>query len=111
MLPKVGDYRTSEATMLEMMAYVGVDINGRMQLLTHKALVINHVEDTADLLRIEWAMMEHNFGFFTGGRLQGFLGGVAQKYLQKIIAMLTDSSATSSETDSPPSTNSAPSTP
>lgn len=112
MLPKVGEYRLSESLMFLLMAYVAVQQEGAAPMrLTNRALVNNHVTDAVQLLQIEWAMMENNFGFFIGGRTLSLLEAVGQKYLRKIIEMLTGSSATSQEINSPVSTNSAPSTP
>lgn len=88
-LPKIGDYKTSEETMLLMMRYVAVDIDGRQQRLTTKALVDNHIDDVTQLLRLEYQMIEENTGFFGSGSRQGFLDSLLQKLLHSIMPTLT----------------------
>lgn len=93
-LPKVGDYATNEALMLKIMKYVGVTIDGRDEplMLTTPQLVDNHVRSTEELLKLEWAMMNHNFSFFSNGDLSGFLtrvGGQVAALLQKTLMDLS----------------------
>lgn len=89
-LPKVGDYKTNEDLMLKMMAYVSVVIDGREPLkLSTRELINNHVPSTSTLLRLEWAMMEHNFDFFGNGKASGFLAGLGEKVQQLITKTLT----------------------
>lgn len=96
-LPKVGDYATNEALMLKIMRYVGVTIEGRDEplMLTTPQLVDNHVRSTEELLKLEWAMMNHNFAFFSNGDLSGFLtrvgsqvAGLLQKTLMDLSPVL-----------------------
>lgn len=98
-LPKVGDYATNEALMLKIMSYVGVTIDGRDEpiMLKTRALIDNHVKSTDDLLKLEWAMMNHNFAFFSNGDLSGFLqrvGGQVAVLLQKTLTDLSRASQT-----------------
>lgn len=74
-IPKLGDYKTNHALMLRIMSYVGVVVEGRDAplMLTTEALVNNHVPDAETLIRLEWAMITHNFDFFTDGRASGIL--------------------------------------
>lgn len=97
-LPKVGDYQTNHALMLKVMGYVGVQIEGRdgLLMLSTEALVNNHVAKPETLIKLEWAMMTHNFDFFKDGRASGFLDLIAQKAEASITQMLTSLLARSS---------------
>lgn len=112
-LPKIGDYEVSQETMLKLMKCVavprpGTDL-GYLPLTTH-ALVINHVPDWELLGHIEKAMVEYNASFFRGEKISSFFEDLAQRFIQKIFEISTQSSGQSSQQDSPPSTNSEPST-
>jgi hypothetical protein len=93
-MPKIGDYATNEALMLRMMSYVGVRIPDREEplMLTTAQLVDNHVASASDLMKLEWAMLSHNFDFFKNGSLSGLLsqaGGQAAALIQKILMDLS----------------------
>lgn len=106
-LPKVGDYAVNEETMLKLMGYVGVPVEGRPEplRLTSRALVDNHVPDWETLARIEIEMMQYNVSFFGNGKASGFLELAMTKAQQLLSQMLTASSAQSSRTGKPPSTS------
>lgn len=89
MIPKVGDYATSEATMLLMMRYVSVTIDDKEIKLATKALVDNHVQDVIQLMRLEYEMLEYNTGFFGKGGKSGFLDYLLKKLAQSIMPTLT----------------------
>jgi len=73
LLPKVGDYKTSEETMLKIMARVAaISENGSEILLVTRELVDNHIPCWEDLVRIEYAMMEYNCSFLQAESLSGF---------------------------------------
>lgn len=95
-LPKIGDYVVSEETMLKLMAFVAVNINGVLQQLNSKALIDNHVGDWESLARVEIAMMEYNCSFFRNGRISNFLNDFALKSLPKILETLMASLGQSS---------------
>jgi len=103
-LPKVGDYATNEALMYKIMKYVGVRVEGRDEplMLTTPQLIDNHVVDAETLMRLEWAMMSHNFAFFKNGKLSGILDQVANRTVTLIQKMLTDLSRASSEKGAQP---------
>lgn len=101
-LPKIGDYAVSEETMLKLMSYVGVEINGNVQRLNLRTLVDNHVGDWETLAKIEMAMMEYNCSFFRNGRISDFLQDFALKSLPKILKTLTDSLGQSLPTEKQP---------
>jgi hypothetical protein len=105
-MPKIGDYAVSEATMLKLMSCVGVPRDGMDPLpLTTRVLVDNHTHDWETLARIELGMMEYNCSFFSNGKTSDFFGGFMDKAKQLITSILTDSLAASSVRVKPPSTN------
>lgn len=89
-LPKVGDYKQNHALMLKMMKYVGVEVEGRegLLMLTTEALVNNHVDKPETLIKLEWAMIQHNFDFFKDGRALGFLGSLLETIQSSISETL-----------------------
>ncbi len=101
-LPKLGDYAVSEETMLKLMAFVAVDVNGIVQRLDSRALVDIHAGDWECLARIEIAAMEYNCSFFRNGRISDFLSDFALKSLPKILETLTASLGQSSQTTKQP---------
>lgn len=89
-LPKVGDYNTNEALMLKIMKYVAVQTENGPLMLETRQLVDNHVKSAEDLLKLEWAMMNHNFAFFGNGSLSGILDRVGSQAVALIQKTLTD---------------------
>lgn len=91
-LPKVGDYNTNEALMLKIMSYVGVvtEASDVPLMLKTRALIDNHVPDAETLMKLEWAMLNHNFSFFANGSLSGILDRVASQAVQLIQKTLMD---------------------
>lgn len=105
-MPKLGDYKVNEETMLKLMAYVAVPQEGRDPLrLTTQALIDNHVADWEMLARIEMEMLKRNCAFFRNGRAFSFLQGIAQQLTPFLSKMLTDLSAQSLKAGKPPSTS------
>lgn len=104
-LPKLGDYGVSEATMLKLMSYVGVRLDGRDEpmMLTSRALVDNHAGDWETLARLEWAMLEYNCSFFANGLSSDTLAGLVEKARPWISQMLTALSEQSSPAAKQPS--------
>lgn len=105
-LPKVGDYQVSEETMLLLMRYVEVDVNGSPMRLTTKALVDNHVPDATVLLKLEYHMMNYNTGFFANGDRQSFLDYLISRAASSIMPMLTPFLQQLSQAITPPIQNS-----
>jgi hypothetical protein len=97
-MPKLGDYAVNEETMLKLMGYVGIVVEGKDEplRLTTRALIENHIPDWEALARIEVAMMEYNVSFFASGLALGSFEGIARKALSWIVQTLTDLSAQSS---------------
>lgn len=90
-MPKVGDYAVNEETMLKLMAYVGVPIDGRdePQMLTTRGLVDNHIPEWETLARVEISMMEYNVSFFANGKASSFLDAITVKAQASLSQMLT----------------------
>ncbi len=105
-MPKLGDYKVNEETMLKLMAYVGLkQESGNVLMLSTRALVDNHVTSWETLAKLEWSMMEYNCSFFGNGRASTFFEGIAQKLPQLITSILTDSLQQSSAKGKQPCTN------
>jgi hypothetical protein len=106
-MPKVGDYKVNEETMLKMMKYVGVVIDNSAIpiILSTQALIDNHVKNWEMLGKLEIALMEYNCSFFQSGRISTFLTDIAQKVPGWTIKMLTVLSAQLSKVEKPPSVN------
>lgn len=104
-LPKLGDYAVSEETMLKLMSYVAIDINGQQIRFTSRTFIDQHVPDWETLAKIEMAMMEFNCSFFRDGRISAFLADAVQKVLASLSVILTQTSAQSSTQEKPPTTN------
>lgn len=105
MVPKLGDYAVNEATMLKLMSFVGVDLDGRTQPLSNRALVDNHCVDWETLALIEKEMLEYNCSFLTSGLVSTFLQDLAQNIPQWISQMLTGLLAELSEQEKQRSTS------
>lgn len=89
-MPKVGDYKASEAVMLKLMKYVAIQPEeSDMIRLSNMDLIANHIPDTTVGLKLEAAMLAYNFDFFGQGGLSGFLKGFLETRLPSIIKTLT----------------------
>lgn len=102
-MPKVGDYKVNEETMLKMMKFAGVVLDGTSAplMLTTSALIDNHVGDWEMLAKLEVALMEYNCSFFQGGRISTFFEDIAQKTPAYILKMLTGLSGLLSKVEKP----------
>ena len=101
-LPKLGDYKVNEETMLKLMAHVYIRLGEALQPLNNRTLIDNHVPSWEALAQLEMAMMEYNCSFFQNARLSTFLGDIAQKLPEWISKTLTALSAQSSQTSKQP---------
>jgi len=106
-MPKIGDYKVNEETMLKMMSYVGVVIEGKKEplILSTQPLIDNHVKDWEMLGKLEMAIMEYNCSFFLSGRISNFFEDIAQKVPAWTIKTLTALSQLSSKVEKPVSTS------
>lgn len=83
-MPKVGDYKDNHESMLKMMKYVAVEIDGELQTLDTQALIDNHIPDTECLLRLEIEMIRHNTSFFGNAGSSNLLDFLLQKIKDSI---------------------------
>lgn len=106
-LPKLGDYRASEAVMLKAVGFVGIRLEGRdePQMLTTRELVNNHVRDWETLAKLEWAVLEYNCSFFGNGLTSVSFTEWLEKARPWISQMLTALSEQSSAPAKQPSTS------
>lgn len=101
-IPKYGNYKVNEETMLKLMSYVSVPMTNIPPLpLTTRALVNNHAGNWETLGKIEVAMMEYNCSFLQNGRVSTFLNDTAQKLPMWISKTLTLLLAQLSQTEKP----------
>jgi hypothetical protein len=111
-LPKIGDYKSNEQTMLKLMSFVGVMMpNGVPLRLSTIELINNHVPDWETLARIEVAMLQYNTSFFGKGEVSSFFVSLTQKYLVSISPMLKGLLLSLSQTIKQASENSKKTTP
>jgi len=94
-MPKLGEYKVNEETMLKLMSYVAVKPGGGKEpiRLQTMELVDNHVPDWEALSKIEMEMMGYNCSFFQNGKISSFLDGIKATAQQLISSTLTDSLA------------------
>lgn len=105
-MPKLGDYAVNEETMMKLMRYVAVPLEGKEPIaLTTRALIDNHCADWETLMRVELEMLKRNCSFFGNGRALTFFSSIAQQAQPLILKTLTDLSAQFSKVEKPPSTN------
>lgn len=91
MIPKIGDYKVSEETMIKMMSYVQrIKEDGNPIALGNKALIDNHVPDWEVLAQLEFAMIEYNCSFFGNGKGLASLEKFISLAEPKITEMLTN---------------------
>lgn len=89
-MPKVGDYKASEAVMLKMFKYIAkVPEESDPIRLVNLDLIANHVPDATVGLKLEAAMLAYNFDFFGQGGLSGYLKAFLETRLPLIIKTLT----------------------
>lgn len=88
-MPKVGDYKASEAVMLKLMKYTALQPeDSDMIRLVNMDLISNHIPDATVGLKLEAAMLAFNFDFFGQGGLSAFLKRFSETRLPSIIKML-----------------------
>lgn len=90
-IPKLGDYKVSEETMLKLMKYVERVYDDRVQELTSQVLVDNHIPSWEVLTKIEALMIEYNCSFFRDGKVSDFLNKLKCLANAKNIKTLTAS--------------------
>lgn len=106
-LPKLGDYGVSQETMVKLMSYIGVKLDGKdePQMLKTIELINSHVPGPVALMRLEGQMLNYNVDFLQLVKSLGGLGGLSQMLHQLVTKTLTDLSGPSSAKAEQPSTN------
>lgn len=104
-MPKVGDYKVSEETMLLLMKYVQRVYPDRVQELSNIDLINNHIPSWEVLTKLEFLMIDYNCSFFRNGKGLDFLKKLQSLAEPKIIEMLTVLSGKSSQVAKPRSKN------
>lgn len=88
-MPKVGDYKASEAVMLKLMKHVAIQPEeSDMIRLVNMDLISNHIPDATVGLKLEAQMLAYNFDFFGQGGLSAFLKRFSETRLPSIIKTL-----------------------
>lgn len=104
-MPKIGDYKISEETMLKLMSYVERVYPDRVQPLANKTLIDNHIPSWEVLTKLEILMIDYNCSFFRNGKGLDFLKKLQALAEPKIIEILTVLSGKLSQAAKQPSTN------
>lgn len=90
-IPKLGSYLESEKIMLKLMEYVERVYDDRVQALTNKALIDNHVPSWEVLIKIEAYVLDYNCSFFELGKVLNSLKEWRALAKPKNIKTLMDS--------------------
>lgn len=105
-MPKIGDYAVSEETMLKLMSYVERVYDDRVQPLTSRTLIDNHIPSWEVLVKLEGLTIEYNCSFFRNGKAYDFWKKLSALAEPKIIEILTALLGNSSQAAKPRSKNS-----
>lgn len=90
-VPKLGDYKVSEETMLKLISYTERVYEDRVQPLTSKALIDNHIPSWEILVKLEAYMLDYNCSFFELGKVLNSLKEWKALAQPKNIKTLMDS--------------------
>jgi hypothetical protein len=90
-MPKLGDYKVSEETMLKLISYTERVYDDRVQPLTSKALIDNHIPSWEILVKLEAYMLDYNCSFFDIGKVLNSLKELKALAKPKNIKTLMDS--------------------
>ena len=90
-MPKLGDYKVSEETMLKLMCYVERVYDDRVQELTSRTLVDNHIPSWEVLVKLEAYVIDYNCSFFELGKVLNSLKDWRALAEPKNIKTLMDS--------------------
>lgn len=104
-MPKMGDYKVSEETMLKLMCHVERVYDDRVQELTSKTLVDNHIPSWEVLVKLEAYVIDYNCSFFELGKVLNSLKEWKHLAEPKNIKTLMDSLAKLSQVEKQPSKN------
>lgn len=109
-MPKLGEYKVSEETMLKLMNYVERIYDDRVQELTNRTLIDNHIPSWEVLVKLEAYVLDYNCSFFDLGKVLNSLKEWKALAKPKNIKTLMDSLVSLSQAAGQPSTNSEQST-
>jgi|SRR6185437_6326001 len=106
-LPKLGDYAVNEETMVKLMSFVAIVLDGKEMRLSNKVLIDNQISSRVEypwqtLGKIEIAMLEYNCSFFQKGLISSFFQDSAQSALAWISKTWTAFLERSSRTEKQP---------
>lgn len=103
MLNKAHSYVKNEACMLELMAHVGVPVEGKIIWLGSMDLIDAHVPDWWSLVQLEFETIKHNSSFLADSDLLG----IVKANLKMVLRDMLMEHLESSKSESPTANNSA----
>lgn len=105
-MPKLGEYKVSEETMLKLMCYVERVYDDQEPIpLVNRTLVDNHIPSWEVLVKIEAYVIDYNCSFFELGKVLNSLKEWRALAEPKNIKMLMDSLVSLSQVEKQPSKN------
>lgn len=84
--PKISDYQVSEEAMLLIFKYIETD---GIRLI-NKDLINNHVNDSTQLIALEFKMLQYNSNLLGGAGNQNILDVLINKLFQKLLPHIGD---------------------
>ena len=88
-MPKVGDYKTNEKLMKELLSFVEVKMaNGEFIRLDNESLIASHVTDWEMIINLEKEMIMYNTNFFNPEKLSKGWNKLVQTLPERIIKTL-----------------------
>ena len=105
-MPKLGEYKVSEETMLKLMCYVERVYDDQEPIpLVNRTLVNNHIPSWEVLVKIEAYVIDYNCSFFELGKVLNSLKEWRALAEPKNIKTLMDSLVSLSQVEKQPSKN------
>ncbi len=105
-MPKLGEYKISEETMLKLMCYVERVYDDQEPIpLVNRTLVDNHIPSWEVLVKIEAYVIDYNCSFFELGKVLNSLKEWRVLAEPKNIRTLMDSLVSLSQVEKQPSKN------
>lgn len=105
-MPKLGEYKVSEETMLKLMCYVERVYDDQEPIpLVNRTLVDNHIPSWEVLVKIEAYVIDYNCSFFELGKVLNSLKEWRALAEPKNIRTLMDSLVSLSQVEKQPSKN------
>lgn len=88
-MPKIGDFEALKVVRDDIFKHVYIKTEGGDIALSTVALIDNHTGDAETALKVIGAMLQHNFSFFSQGKISSFLDGLGEKVKATAQSMLT----------------------